>query len=264
MGRRKSSKRRGKFASNKRRKRRQQLNPAARRSLRRPTRSRMLSGSTMPARKFLKFTYGQVIAGTDGTASQTHTFRGNSLFDPDRTGTGNQPYGFDQWAAFYGKYRVHSSTISIMVLQSGIPTAKPITDETIIMLRANKDNTTVIPSNADLMARRFATLKFKFMPPHSFKETSGTAPTDLNQYVPWIAPKKIFMSRKVFSTYFYKDAAKDDKFSAVFGANPTNEWFWQIQWKSEDGTTQNYSGLRIWVKMTFEVELSERKHLIIS
>jgi hypothetical protein len=30
----------------------------------------------------------------------------NSLFDPDRTGTGHQPYGYDQLSAMYNRYRV--------------------------------------------------------------------------------------------------------------------------------------------------------------
>lgn len=30
----------------------------------------------------------------------------NSAFDPDRTGTGHQPYGFDTMAALYNRYRV--------------------------------------------------------------------------------------------------------------------------------------------------------------
>ncbi len=30
----------------------------------------------------------------------------NSIFDPDRTGTGHQPYGYDQMALLYNRYRV--------------------------------------------------------------------------------------------------------------------------------------------------------------
>lgn len=37
-----------------------------------------------------------------------YQFNLNSLFDPDRTGVGHQPYGFDQIAALYDKYRVFS------------------------------------------------------------------------------------------------------------------------------------------------------------
>ncbi len=38
-------------------------------------------------------------------------FRGNDLFDPDVSGVGAQPYGFDQMMTFYSKYRVLSSKI---------------------------------------------------------------------------------------------------------------------------------------------------------
>ncbi len=37
----------------------------------------------------------------------------NSLFDPDQTGGGHQPYGFDQMAAIYARYRVRAVTIDI-------------------------------------------------------------------------------------------------------------------------------------------------------
>lgn len=37
-----------------------------------------------------------------------NTFRANSLFDPDFTGVGAQPLGFDQWSALYSTYRVIS------------------------------------------------------------------------------------------------------------------------------------------------------------
>lgn len=36
-----------------------------------------------------------------------YQFRLNSLFDPNLTGTGHQPKGFDQLAAFYSRYRVY-------------------------------------------------------------------------------------------------------------------------------------------------------------
>jgi len=36
-----------------------------------------------------------------------YQFRLNSLFDPDFTGTGHQPKGFDQLAALYQRYRVY-------------------------------------------------------------------------------------------------------------------------------------------------------------
>lgn len=39
-------------------------------------------------------------------AGVSYTFSVNSIFDPDFSGSGNQPIGMDQWAQFYGRYRV--------------------------------------------------------------------------------------------------------------------------------------------------------------
>lgn len=35
-----------------------------------------------------------------------YSFAVNNIFDPDFSGAGNQPVGLDQWAQFYGRYRV--------------------------------------------------------------------------------------------------------------------------------------------------------------
>ncbi len=39
----------------------------------------------------------------------------NSLYDPDLSGVGSQPVGFDQWSAFYNRYRVISTNVQIRV-----------------------------------------------------------------------------------------------------------------------------------------------------
>jgi len=57
--------------------------------------------------QLVKLRYSSTLV--DFTASigyYAHVFRLNSLFDPDYTGVGAQPLGFDQWAALYGSYRV--------------------------------------------------------------------------------------------------------------------------------------------------------------
>jgi hypothetical protein len=47
------------------------------------------------------------ITTTSSTATaSTYVFRLNSLFDPDLTGTGHQPYQYDQVSGLYGSYRV--------------------------------------------------------------------------------------------------------------------------------------------------------------
>lgn len=48
-------------------------------------------------------------------AIASYTFAANDLFDPNRSGTGHQPYGFDQLMALYNHYQVTGSKITITV-----------------------------------------------------------------------------------------------------------------------------------------------------
>jgi len=50
--------------------------------------------------------------GSVPTASK-YRFRLNSVYDPDVTGTGEQPYQYDQLTAIYTKYIVRSATVHI-------------------------------------------------------------------------------------------------------------------------------------------------------
>jgi len=45
--------------------------------------------------------------------SVDHVFNLNSIFDPDVTGSGHQPYGRDQWALLYNRYRVDQAVVTI-------------------------------------------------------------------------------------------------------------------------------------------------------
>lgn len=53
-------------------------------------------------------TFGSAVA-----TSSSYDFNGNSLFDPDRSGVGDQPYGFDQIKAVYGAYRVDACKMKV-------------------------------------------------------------------------------------------------------------------------------------------------------
>lgn len=63
--------------------------------------------SPLPDRFFTKMKYSHLgtITTTSGTAP--YLFNMGNLYDPDRTGTGHQPFGRDQFATLYNKYRVY-------------------------------------------------------------------------------------------------------------------------------------------------------------
>lgn len=53
--------------------------------------------------------------------SYQYVFNLNSVFDPNRTGVGHQPYGYDQLAALYNRYRVIGCTYVINCYSAGVP-----------------------------------------------------------------------------------------------------------------------------------------------
>lgn len=59
---------------------------------------------------------GTALSAVFGTE---RSFRLNSLYDPDFTSTGHQPYGFDQITPFYAKYLVHSVDVQVTFTDPG-------------------------------------------------------------------------------------------------------------------------------------------------
>lgn len=67
-----------------------------------------------PTTRLVKLRYvTNVTLNPAAGAVATHTFAANSLYDPDNTGVGAQPYYFDQLMAMYNKFTVVGSKICI-------------------------------------------------------------------------------------------------------------------------------------------------------
>jgi hypothetical protein len=62
----------------------------------------------------------------------------NSIYDPDRTGVGHQPLGFDEWSAFYGRYRVDSVKLELTAVNHAA------SDIAITNLLANNDSSAIV------------------------------------------------------------------------------------------------------------------------
>jgi len=79
--------------------------------------ARLLASDPMSSSKTLDMRYQDVRVltsdGTPGIFGTEQTFRLNSLFDPDLTNTGHQPYGYDQVTPFYGSYLVEEAKIEV-------------------------------------------------------------------------------------------------------------------------------------------------------
>lgn len=99
-----------------------------------------------PAFKVLKMNYWDsiVVSQTTGTG-MVQQFRLNSLYDPDYTYTGHQPYYYDQMTPQYATYRVYSVKIDYAYTcenGSGVPL------DSQIVWRGTPDGTTPTPTIA--------------------------------------------------------------------------------------------------------------------
>ncbi len=66
-------------------------------------------------RTTLKYVQTVSFSVTTGLYAENQ-FRANSVYDPDLTGTGGQPLGFDNLAALFAKYRVNSFNFQVQMM----------------------------------------------------------------------------------------------------------------------------------------------------
>lgn len=71
--------------------------------------------SPVPQTKRCTLRYAEANVSLDPSATipAEYFFRANDLYDPNYTGTGHQPLGFDQWMNLYGKFTVVNSKITV-------------------------------------------------------------------------------------------------------------------------------------------------------
>ena len=123
-----------------------------------------------------KLIYVDDFVGADpplGSAT-ANIFRCNSLFDPDFTGVGHQPMGFDQMATLYRSYRVHHVSFKVTFRNSNLnrmvvglmTTEDPIPVPSVNRLQELPRNRWRIlePEDAVGAARHFTTITFSLKP----------------------------------------------------------------------------------------------------
>jgi len=174
---------------------------------------------TIPGRSFLplrlktQFVYVQrfTLASLSGITTR-QIFRANSLFDPDQTGTGNQPNGYDQLCStvLYNKYGVLGSTCDITFLTTNTPwkcVVVPLPSTTTI--HNDFENCVTMPRA---------------------KKTFVGAVTGGNN----IKTITSYASTKAITN---TDPTTDDSAQALFNQSPSSQWYWQIIGRPIDETT---------------------------
>lgn len=141
------------------------------------SRSIVTAGKGFPQKMIMTHKYFecQDITNTAGSTG-TYNFRANSMFDPNITGTGHQPYYFDQMSAIYNHFFVLGSKITVTVQHD------VTTNSTAVACVYLNDDTTVTPTYYALQEQnkaRFVTIPtgsnnpFKISCNYSARKTFG-------------------------------------------------------------------------------------------
>lgn len=80
-----------------------------------------VSNDPFRPRMNVKLTYTQTStysSGTNGAFGTSSTFSLNSLYDPDISGVGHQPYGYDQLTTIYNRYKVNGVLLRVTMMDT--------------------------------------------------------------------------------------------------------------------------------------------------
>lgn len=189
-----------------------------------PSTSLQRLGTIFPDRIFVPMRYSTRIGFTiTSGVPQGNTFRGNSVFDPDETGSGHQAYGYDQLSAYYGAYRVVNSSCRIVMMpQTGTNLA---TQCLIFGLRANVSSTLNV---SDIAA-------WTETGDGCYAVTNSSGYGGFGQG----AQPALRMKRSSAKMLGLTDiqANSDANLEGAVGFNPLNQWYWQIYVNTADGLT---------------------------
>jgi hypothetical protein len=205
-----------------------------RRSKGRPSTAIIKQPSGFADRTVVKLDYSNRYAFTN-TAGITSAivFNGNSIYDPDHTtGVGaGSAFGFTEWSAIYGKYRVHGSSIKVIAAYSGSSTMPVWVG--LLPHSAYSTPTTVEP---------FSELPYS----QNAMITPNSRPANLKSYM---STSKLFgIPRATF--------LGDSRYEGTNSADPAIPWAWTLATRPMDITTATVT--YIWVKIRYYVELYDR------
>jgi len=180
---------------------------------------------SMPYREMLNYN----IAGAPGYTVQVF---GTSIYDPDTTGTGHQPQGYDQYTNFFLKNRCYAITGTIKII-----------------------NTSAIPIIIGTAESEVASLVYGLAPmledSTTLTSVVGVTPDNLTIPVNLSAARVCGMTTEQYRT--------DDNAAANFGGNPN-----RIAYLLTMLTTQDYATAftcQVEYNLVFHCELFARRQL---
>lgn len=178
----------------------------------------------------LNYSTGLALVSTIGNQA-TYTFRANSIFDPDFTGSGHQPMNFDVWAAQYNHYVVLGSKITCQFAGGAVATPSYVGVQL-------KSNSPTPHSNVQAMLEE---------DPNGYKVTN-------NPRRPIFAVKR-FSAKRYFRCTNPND--NKDRIGAAVTQDPAELAYYHV-WCAAIDNTVNTTQI-VDVKIEYIVQFSEKK-----
>lgn len=211
------------------------------------TKSLMLFG---PKTKSLKMLYGDVNYSLSGTGALPvlRDFSANGLFDPDITGTGHQPRGYDQLMTLYKKYVVTGVKVEAWFAapNAGESVVQPLP---FIMYRETNAS---ITNFTDIMERPnlvFADGCFAGTESAGGTVTSTGKGKYLSVYFDVVKLKGMGKSREEF--------LHEDSLQGTVSANPSDMGYISIGWIRNGGASIDTCTVPVTVRLTYYSTLLE-------
>jgi hypothetical protein len=164
-------------------------------------------------------------------ATGIYVYRGNCCFDPNFTGVGAQPVGFDQLTALWSRFKVHGSRIEVKLIQCTQIAALSVTPSLVSSTPSSMQVSLQTPYNVNMMI-------------------PSTVPTNNLKLTKYIETRKIFGYPNIF---------QDDVFAGSGSSSPNHVFFWVLNAATFDEVTT--ATMRVNVKITYDIEFYNRVNL---
>lgn len=191
--------------------------------------------SGMPTQRVAKLRYVEQITlqSTLGLLA-SYVFSANDLFDPNHTGIGHQPMGFDQWAVLFNHYTVLGSRCQARVA-----------------FQANNVSTSMC--GMYLTDGKLAPYNDSDQFQEARKGTTKLMSSGQSQAV---RISQNYSAKRFHNVTDVKDNIA--RLGAPVGSSPTEEAFFNIWCQTKDGATKNFTFI---VEIDYIVSFSEPKDL---
>lgn len=162
--------------------------------------------AVMPDIYMTRCKYSELFSSS-AVASNDTVFRINSAYDPNYSGTGHQPIGYDELTAFYANYLVTGCKLKVTVMSVSLAAT------------AADVQFTVLPNNDPTV---FTSYQLIAEQPYALTRYMGSAYSQgIRTIKYYVRPHKILgVSVQKYNT--------DDQYSALVSANPAVECYWHI------------------------------------